>query len=281
MTLDAAALGVVLAAALLHAGWNALVAGPGDRLLSLALVMLGAGLVYAPLLPWLGAPPAQMWPYLLGSTVLHALYQTLLFQGYEAGHLGVVYPLARGSAPVWLALFAVLLVGESLQFGQVVALALLCAGLVYIAASGGRMARRPVLIALTLGLTIASYSLVDGLATRHSPNALLYVAWQALLSGLPLVAFTAYRRGRALSALPRAVWLRGLAGGAIAGLAYGGVLWAMTRGSLAVVSGLRETSIVFGVLLGWLVLGEPQGPQRLIGAAVVTAGALALAYQSV
>ncbi|MDW8469660.1 MAG: EamA family transporter [Burkholderiales bacterium] len=123
---------------------------------------------------------------------------------------------------------------------------------------------------------IAAYTLVDGAGVRAAGGAERYVVWQLFLMGLPFGLAVLALRGRALARHAARHWPRALAGAALSGAAYGVALWAMTRAPIAVVAALRETSVIFGALLGTWVLGEGRAAPRLAGAAAVFAGLIAL-----
>jgi len=138
---------------------------------------------------------------------------------------------------------------------------------------------KATLIALLIGLCISSYSLVDALGARVGGDALVYVAWTSGVMGVPMIAFAFWKRGvwRMLHDAAAAPW-RGIAIGIISFLGYGLVLWAQTFAPIAQVTALRETSVVFGALIAFLVLRERLGLRRWAGAIIVAAGAGLIAF---
>lgn len=276
MPLDAGLVALVLFAALLHAGWNALVKVDNDRMVAMALMCLAGGAAGAVLVAV--APPLDpaAWPYLLASAAVHHGYYFCLIQSYRHGDLSHVYPMARGIGPFIVALAAAPLAGELLSPGQMVGVGLVSLGITSLAFAGGVAACgrdwHPNAFAFLTGLTIAAYTLIDGLGARASGAAFAYVGWLNIVEApfVPLLAL-ALRRGRLAPYLRHHAW-RGLLAGAVSIAAYGIALWAMTRGSLAHVAALRETSVIFAALIGTALLGERFGAARALAATLVAAG---------
>ncbi len=272
----AVVVGVVLAAAVAHAGWNLLAKTMDDQLVAFWLINLAALLCGAGLLAVAGAPAGAALPYLATSVVLHLAYNTALLNSYRFGDLSRVYPLARGIAPLVVTAGAAVLAGESLSGPQLVGVAVVAGGvasMVYLGGSGAApQDRRAVALAVCTGLLIAAYSLSDGLGVRRSADPFGYSGLLFVLESAMTVAGLAARRRRLLPARPERSWLLGLAGGVLSVGAYSGVLWAQTRLALGLVSALRETSVVVAALFGTVVLHEGSGRRRLLAAAVVCAG---------
>ena len=267
---------LVLLAALLHASWNAVVKVAGDRLLAMATVMATCSLVGLALIPFVPVPARESWPWLGLSIVLHAGYNGLLVSAYKVGDLSHVYPIARGLAPLGVAALSALFAGELLSVGQSLALAVVSVGIASLALAQGWPAgagASALGFAAATGVLIGGYSFVDGAGVRVAGVELSYIGWNFFLSGLPITGFALLRRrGRVLSFL-RSDGARGLLAGLVAAVAYGVVIWAMSRTRMAYVSSLRETSVVIAALIGTRLLGEPFGARR-VGAAVVVAGGI-------
>lgn len=291
----------VLFAAVLHAGWNALAKFIPDRLTAAGL--MGAvsgvfGLVCAIFAPF---PAAASWPFLILSTLLQTGYLLFLTAAYARGEFGRVYPVARGTAPAVVTVVSVTVLGEHLDVGQLLGVAVVLGGIAVLVLAKGRPRVGDGLgLAVITGLTIAAYTIVDGLGVRHSGSAFGYASWLFLLHG-PLVLVAALMLGaiRARRARTPATalstgdtvgsqragppggsldWPRGshlvagLVGGALSVIAYGIVLWAQDRASLALVSALRETSVLFAGILGALFFAEPFSRRQSVGAVAIVAG---------
>jgi uncharacterized membrane protein len=270
---------VVLFAAVLHASWNALVKPVGDRLALMTLMTVVSSAICVPLALLAGAPRTAAWPELGASMLLHTVYNLLLIETYQDGDFNQVYPIARGTAPPTVAIAAAIFVGESLSPVQTGGVLGVSAGLFTLAAGGRPGTRRAVGFALLTGLAIATYTVVDGVGVRRSGSTLGYTAWLFLGNGLLMaVAMLAARtRSKAGFRIPRSLLARGVTAGALSLAAYGFVLWAQTRGQLAVVAALRETSVVFGAILGAIVFDEQMPARRILASILIVLGAAALA----
>jgi uncharacterized membrane protein len=268
----------VLVAAVLHASWNALLKDGQDRLVMVVLLDLTAMVLAALLLPLATWPARASWALLGLSVLLHTGYKVLLMQSYQVGDLNQVYPLARGTAPLLVAVVAGLFLGERLGPWQLAGLVGVCGGLVLLL-ERGRAARhrRPMVgLALATGVAIAAYTITDGLGVRRSGTDLGYVAWLFLLGGLAIPLYTLATRRHRLAARVRGRLGVGVAAGALSLTAYGLVIWAQRRGALAVVAALRETSVLVAALIGTLVFSERFGRRRVLAATCISAGIVLL-----
>lgn len=289
MALSPGVLALVLLAAGLHATWNALVKAGGDRTAMLATV-LGAPAVLA--LPFVLILPPPGWaaaPYLALSAAIHSAYVFFLLAAYRYGDLSQVYPIARGLAPVLVALAAWKLAGEALSLPEAAGVAIVSAGIASLAwtrraalggpaagTGGGTGDPRAVLMALATGVMIAGYTLTDGLGVRAAETAYSYIAWQLFTEALVIVPACLWlRRGRIRASFGPQL-LRGLFGGCLAAGAYAIAMWAMSLGPLAHVVALRETSVILAALIGTRLMGEPFGGRRLAAASAVAIGAVLL-----
>ncbi len=275
MLLSPAVIAVVSLAALLHAGWNVVVRAGTDRRRETALLVSGATVLAALILPFLPLPPTAAWRYLLTSAVLNTLYFILIAEAYARGGVALAYPLMRGTAPMLTALAAWVLVGEVLPPLAWLGIAAICTGVALVAQPRGAPGERTtVRLALANAVVIAAYTLNDGLGARISGMPLAYTLWLFPLSAVPTLLWL-HRRG-----LPHPPsWRearRGLAGAGCVIGAYALVLWAMTRAPIAPVAALRETAILFGVVLARFLLGERPGHWGWGGALTIATGAVLL-----
>ncbi|WP_067476222.1 DMT family transporter [Actinomadura hibisca] len=274
-----AALAVIFAG-VLHATWNAIAKGAADRWASVALIGLGQSALVLPLLPFADPPAPAAWPWLLASVAVHLGYMALLLTSYRLGDFNQVYPLARGSAPLLVALVAAVFLGERLTAVQFAGVAAVCGGLGVLAFAGtvrGGARRNPRAIgaALLTGGSIAAYTLLDGVGVRAAEGAVSYTVWLfGIEAPLTFLGIWAVRRGGLLRGLDRRQCALGLAGGLFALAGYGIVLWAQTRGTLASVAALRETGVISGAIIGAVFFAEKMGAQRIAAACVVATGVL-------
>lgn len=273
---------LILLAAIMHASWNALVKASRDPLVELATLNLAGGIVSLPLLPALGLPGLAVVPYLAGNVLCHTAYYTLLLNSYSAGGLSLVYPIARGVAPLLVAAVSVPLLGESLGGKALAGLVLIAASIASLAFAGGRRNFRPraVFLSLATGASIAAYTLVDGAGARIATNPVSYIACLFVLDGFVLLPAVWLRRRGGASERMRAHWKTGALSGVLAVAAYGIAVWAMTRAPIALVAALRETSVVVAAILGALFLGEPFGKHRVLASIGVALGVVLLRLSS-
>lgn len=265
--------GITLVAAVLHAVWNAAAHGVSDRLVGFALIGVAYTVVGGVGTLVLGLPPSAAWPFVLASALIHVIYNLLLWASYQLGEFSQVYPVARGTAPLVVVVIEVVL-GHVLPVLQLVGIVVISLGLISLALDGGRLSRAalPALgAAVATGICIAGYTVIDAGAVRTTP-VLVYAAWMFLLQGpgMPLIALL--RRGPRLRTQAWPVLVAGLGGGVVSLAAYGLVLVAQTSGATAAVAALRETSIVFGAVIGTVFFGERFGVGRVVASAVVALG---------
>jgi drug/metabolite transporter (DMT)-like permease len=266
---------LVLAAAVMHATWNAVAKAGSDKVVLTALVIVGSGVICLPGLFFVPLPDEAAWPFLALSITVHGFYYATLVNSYRFGDLSQVYPIGRGSSPLIIALGAWAFAGEAMGVLEWTGILIVCVGIMSLALSNGVRRDgelRGIAFALATAVNIAVYSIADGMGVRRTPEPLSYILWLLTLETLPMLAIVMWlRRGRIVAAF-RPYLLRGMAGGVAAGLGYGIVIWAMQRAPLAHVSALRETSVILATIIGATLLREPFGRRRVLAAVLVVAG---------
>ncbi|HYL82402.1 MAG TPA: EamA family transporter [Candidatus Acidoferrum sp.] len=267
-------LALVLCAAGLHASWNLIVKSEDDKLFTGWLTVLTPCLILSPALFFTGLPSRGAWPFLLASSILEALYVLALTRAYTYGDLSVVYPVARGLAPVFVAVAAPIALGERLSPIAMLGIALVGGGIAWLGFSARRSATSgpPLLWAVTTAGLIASYSVVDKLGvSRSHPLAYIIIlfGWTSAI----LTPYVIHRRGlRRMGELWRLRWGILVTGGLLSFGAYLLVLIAMRLTQVSYIAALRESSVVIATVLGWRVLKEGFGGRRLAASAVVALG---------
>jgi len=270
---------IVLLAAALHAGWNALVRASSQKFQDTVLIVLGAGAWTGFLLPLAPIPAVESWPYLAASVLIHVAYFSLVAFSYRGGELSFVYPLMRGSAPAMSAVATALFINESPSLGGWAGVLLISCGILVLTGDSrrsGTFRAAPAMSALANAGVIVVYTLVDGQGARLSGHAFSYTGWMFLLTGLLLLAISAAGEGRKVLQRLQLGWYRGLLGGACTLASYGIALWAMTRTPIALVAALRETSVVFGTVIAASFLKEPITRLRYASILTVSVGAVAI-----
>ncbi|MFD0308019.1 EamA family transporter [Streptomyces sp. NPDC127119] len=265
----------VLVAAVTHAGWNAIAHRITDKLVGFTLIAGGGALIGLALVPFVPFPAAEAWPYLIVSAVIHVAYYVLLMRSFRLGDFGQAYPIARGTAPLVVTLLAALFAHEVPDGWAAAGIAVSCAGLTGVALWGLR-GKRPnwaaIVAALATGLTIAAYTVVDGLGVRASGSSLAYIAWLMAVEGVAVPAYALHRWRGELLAVLRPFAGVGLLGAALSVAAYALVLWAQTRAELAPVAALRESSIIVGAAIGAVFFKERFGAPRIAAAGLLVVG---------
>ncbi|MCB1398250.1 MAG: EamA family transporter [Rhodobacteraceae bacterium] len=266
----------VLFAAFLHAGWNALIKMGADKLGGMVMLSVAHGVLALPLAlisPW---PSAETWPWLIGSGLIHFAYQVFLMLAYQHGDLSRVYPIARGTAPMLVLIVSMLALSDAITAPEVAGILVLGGGIALMARgvlTNGE-SRRMLPYAFGAALATAGYTLTDGLGARASGEPVAYVGWLMIASALFYAPAAVALKGRAvLRASPRA-WGLGMIAAAASFGAYAIAVWAMTRAPIALVGALRETSILFAVLIGWVFFRERLDRGKLIAAALIVAGVM-------
>ena len=270
----------VLGAAAMHATWNAVVKVGLDRfslILLFSLVQSGLSLALFTLFPM---PAPAAWGWLVASAVLHAGYKIFLINAYEHGDLGQVYPVARGTAPLIVALVALPLLGEAMGVTKLAAVFAIGLGVITMSLRGGAglatMPRTALAYALGTACFTAAYTIVDGVGARVSGTPSGYTMWIFIGDGLCISLYAWAKRGqRAFHGLLPA-WRSGLIAGALSLGSYWIAIWAFTEAPIALVAALRETSVLFAMLIALVVLREPTGPWRWLGAGLIMAGVVGM-----
>lgn len=264
----------VMGAAVLHAGWNALIKVGASKItgmLILTLVQGGIGLAIA---LSRDLPQGVVWWWLLGSGMFHAAYKIFLAFAYEHGDLSRVYPIARGTAPMVVLIISALFLTDVIRVGEYLGVVVLGAGILMMARgvfSSGE-SRRLLPLALCSAMATAGYSLVDGMGARVAGDAVTFVAWLFVLDASLFAPASVMLRGRGIVRASGRTWLLGALAACASYGAYAIAVWAMTIAPIALVAALRETSILFAVLIGWLIFGERIDRGKALAACLIVGG---------
>lgn len=270
---------LILTSAMMHALWNAAVKKSADRFATVVFVTSFGALLYIPFIGLAPLPSAALWPWIAASAAAHLLYQLCLARMMDKGALTLVYPIARGTGPMLVALFAFFLLEDDIGLLQLAAILALVTGIFLTARddpeqSTGQSAAATA--ALMTGVTISAYTIIDGLGVRRSEEALTYIIWSGIAGG-PLIFLVGLRqRGLKLVTSSLKVWRQGLPASFMAHGGYAIALYAFSIGSLGEIAALRETSIVFATAIGVFWLKEKTGPKRIAAIGLIALAAITL-----
>ncbi len=271
---------MVLATAISHASWNAFIKSRSDRLVGMALIGLGGGILAAVALPFFEIPADPLfWQIMVLSVGVHTFYNYFLSVAYTHGDLGQIYPIARGGGPLIVAIVSVLFLGVAFDVATTVGLAFLIGSIMLLAlwsgaAPGTRL--KPFIYAAITAALIAAYTLIDAAGARLETGPHVFVMWMCFLDGIMIFLVCVSLRGRAALTAMRTDWGAGLIAGAIALIGYWIVLWAYTQAPVPIVAALRETSVIFAALIGTVFLGERMTPAKAYAAIGVVIGIVLL-----
>jgi drug/metabolite transporter (DMT)-like permease len=267
-------------AALLHAGWNSVIKVGLDRFSTMLLLAFVQAFVAIPLLLFVPMPSSGAWGWIAVAALLHTGYKIFLIKAYERADLSLVYPLARGTAPLLVFLFSCLFLGTSFTRAEIMAIVIISVGILVMSgkgASGSIVGMRGChqygfIFSLIPAIFTASYTLVDGMGARAAGTASGFILWMVVgdAGGMLLYALTT-RRGNWLPALLPA-WKNGLSAGVMSLGAYWITVWAFTKAPIALVASLRETSILFATVIAATLIREPVTRWRWISSICIALG---------
>jgi len=273
--MDIEIVALVLFAAALHAGWNALIKIRGDRIAVMAFVTLSGSFLSLFALPFVDSPAPESWPILFLTILIHTGYHFLLPVSYDHGDLGQVYPIARGSAPILVTLGAFWFVGEYVAPIALIGVICLAVGVMALAFEKNSSAvRNPkaIFFALLTGVCIASYTIVDGLGARQAGSVLGFAVWLTIGDGvLTFIIAWLWKRGEIWRVAKNNI-STGLVGGTMQVGAYWIIIWALAFAPMGMVSALRETSVLFAALISTFLLREGFSVWRFVSAGLVAFG---------
>jgi len=272
--------GIVICAAFMHAAWNALLRKPSDRLQFAVTMSIVAGVAAVPLAVVEPLPLYPSWIFLFCSELLQAVYAVLLVFAYKQADLGQVYPIARGTIPMFATLGAALFVHEIPGFLSAGAIVLISLGAMTLAGSGARIRFPTLCLAIGTGVVVACFSVLDGIGARLSGNAIAYAMWGFIVGGI-FMASISFIVGRSewFSGNSRSGRFWSTAAGLAQFLSYGLVVWAYSRAPVGSVVALRQISIVFAILFAKVFLGEQVTRRRFASVVLIVVGAVALSYR--
>ena len=269
----------VIVAALLHACWNALLKGGSDKYVGMSAVVLGHAPIALIVMQFAPRPDPASWPYICAGAALHVGYQIFLLTSYRFGDLTQVYPIARGTAPMLVAGVSLAFLGVELSAVEIAAVVSIGIGIMSLSAvrqRDGKRNMRAALLAFATGFFIAGYSLVDGLGARQAGSSLGFYAWLSVLNAVVFSTIMMVTRPGVLRRVASEGRRMAILGGSASFLAYALVIWAFTLAPIALVTALREISIIFALLIGVVFLREKLDLAKVASTTITILGAVLL-----
>lgn len=266
----------VLGSALLHASWNAAIKTGASRIGAMVILSIGEITIGLGVAAFFPLPDPHIWPWVFASSCAHFFYKFFLAYAYDRGDLSRVYPIARGGAPLIVAVMGSIFLADQLTLQEYIGILMLGFGILLMGqgvfANGEN--RKMLPFAIGSACATASYTMIDGSGARVAGDAVMYIAWVFVVEGTLFTCGMLALHGAKIVPRTKSDWQAGLFAAAASYAAYAISVWAMTRAPIAVVAALRETSILFAVLIGWLIFGEKMTRGKAVAASVIVAGVI-------
>ncbi len=270
---------IILFAALCHSGWSSIVKSK-NSLGIMGITSIIEIVFFTPLVFYVPFPPLEIWYFIITSVILHGLYRISVVYSYKFGDLSFIYPIARGSSSLIIAIITIFFLKEKISSLGLVAILFVCIGIFLISYNKKiKFNFIGFLLAISTALLIAVYTLVDGYGIRLSYNKFSYLYWMLLLNGVPVLLISIFSKEKPFKNINKEFIYWGVLAGVLAILSYGLVVWSMQYIEIAYVSSIRESSIIFATAIGFLILKEKQAKNRLIPSCLIVLGIAILFFQ--
>ncbi len=271
---------LLLIAALSHAICHSILKHNKNPLGILGITSIFEIIIFTPLIFTVPFPTTFLWVLIITSALLHGLYRLLVIFSYNYGELSFIYPIARGSSSLLLAVISLIYLNDKISLIGFVGILIVCVGLFLISYSEKKEFNYMAFgLGFLTAIMITAYTLVDGIAVRHSSNPYTFLYWMLLLNGTPALIASVLFKNNGIRIFNTNLLLMGIAFGILAPLAYGIVVWCMQYLAIAYVSSIRETSIIFATLIGLFILKENTASKRVIPSIFVVLGVALLYFQ--
>lgn len=271
--MTAAGLALALFSAITSSFAHALLKSGDDKLVVQAWIRMTEFVLAAPIALWIGLPPMSLWPWLIAAMAIHAVYQLALAWSYAMSDFTAAYPIARGFTPIFAALLGMAVLGDRIDLLVLLGIAIVSAGILCLAGNGA-ISRRGLVAAAFTGLLTTCYTLVDAKGVRAAPDMLTFIVWFFMLDSISMPVALFLRSGRKSFAFLARDMKPGMLAGIMAPISFAPALFALGMAPVGVVAAVRESSVVFGLVLGAIFLKERLSRLRISGALLVTLGTL-------
>lgn len=268
---------IILAAAFLHALWNSLIKGGKDPLLDgmiISVVWLAICIIAIPFLP---IPNPKSWLFAIATIPIHVAYFFLLAKSYEVGDLSRVYPIVRGVPPLIVAIVSYIAIDENLGFYGWLGVILISFGILTLEFGTKQPSSKAFILSILTAIMIAAYTIIDALGARLSGHSTSFLLWFSLFQSIIFIIIVSCIKGVKICKLHiKRHWKRGIAGGIISIISYSIILWAMTKAPIANVSALRETSVLFALIISIFFLSEKLKKSAIFSIIFILTGIIAI-----
>jgi drug/metabolite transporter (DMT)-like permease len=271
---------LLLIAALSHALCHSILKYNKNPLGILGITSIFEIIIFTPLVLTVPFPTPYIWILIITSALLHGFYRLLVIFSYNYGDLSFIYPIARGSSSLLLAIISLIYLTDKISLWGFIAIMIVCMGLFLISYSDRLKFNYSAFgLGVLTAIMITTYTLVDGIGVRHSSNPYSFLYWMLLLNGTPALIASFFFKNNGLRIVNKNLVLTGVAFGILAPLAYGLAVWCMQFLPIAYVSSIREISIIFAALIGLILLKEKTASKRIIPSIFVVIGISILYFQ--
>ena len=271
---------LLLIAALSHAICHSILKYSKNPLGILGITSIFEIIIFTPLVLTVPFPTPYIWILIIASALLHGFYRLLVIFSYNYGDLSFIYPIARGSSSLLLAIISLIYLTDKISLWGFIAIMIVCMGLFLISYSDRLKFNYSAFgLGVLTAIMITTYTLVDGIGVRHSSNPYSFLYWMLLLNGTPALIASFFFKNNGLRIVNKNLVLTGVAFGILAPLAYGLAVWCMQFLPIAYVSSIREISIIFAALIGLILLKEKTASKRIIPSIFVVIGISILYFQ--
>ena len=271
---------LLLIAALSHALCHSILKYNKNPLGILGITSIFEIIIFTPLVLTVPFPTPYIWILIITSALLHGFYRLLVIFSYNYGDLSFIYPIARGSSSLLLAIISLIYLTDKISLWGFIAIMIVCMGLFLISYSDRLKFNYSAFgLGVLTAIMITTYTLVDGIGVRHSSNPYSFLYWMLLLNGTPALIASFFFKNNGLRIVNKNLVLTGVAFGILAPLAYGLAVWCMQFLPIAYVSSMREISIIFATLIGLILLKEKTASKRIIPSIFIVMGISILYFQ--
>jgi len=271
---------LLLLAAICHAAWSSIIKSNSNPLGIMGFTSIIELVFFFPLLFLVPLPTIEIWYYIIATVILHGLYRLNVLYSYQFGDLSFVYPIARGSSSLMIAIFSIIYLSDKINFLGFLGILIVCFGLFLISYSKIKKFNKiAFLLAISTAILITAYTLIDGIGIRQSQNGYTYLFWMLFLNGVPILILSLMNNKKGLRLIDIDLFRWGFLAGIFAISSYGLVVWSMQFMEIAYVSSIRETSIIFATILGWFILKEKDANKRILPAILVVIGITIVYFQ--